>query len=55
MIDLSQLELGLTKTKDVDTFEDKRLAKRIPSCGVTNMLFDLSTVHKDKRHIWGLD
>ena len=55
------------KTKDVysyDTFEHKWLEKnagqktvmkRLPGCGVTNMLFDLSTVPKDKRHIWGLE
>lgn len=56
-----------TKTKDVyshDMFKDKWLEKnakkdevlkRLPGCGVTNMLFDLSTVPKDKRHIWGLE
>lgn len=54
-------------TNDVysfDMFKDKWLeknakkdtvVKRLPKCNVTNMVFDLSTVPKDKRHIWGLD
>ena len=50
------------KTKDVysyDTFEHKWLEKNAGQKTVTkrltNMLFDLSTVPKDERHIWGLD